>query len=168
MTSGRRSGSIRQTSRSMARHSAKCKSMLETMNRSGIRPSRRICEGRKRGFHCWSTIRVLGNPTSAMADPIARAPAGAIFVSATRKGSMRVRWSNAQAITLVSSWRGASARRCVRSRAISPGFNSSSPRSRRGSSIFDFSEPRGREPGRAARLVRRQSAPATRTAGRSV
>ena len=36
--------------------------MLDTMNRSGMRPSRRICAGRKFRFHCCKTIRVLSNP----------------------------------------------------------------------------------------------------------
>jgi len=77
--------------------------MLETMKMSGVLPSSRICDGRKFLFHCCRTMRVLGNPASTMADPIARTPAGAIRVSATMNGSMRVRWSNAQAITVVRS-----------------------------------------------------------------
>ena len=50
--------------------------------RSGSLPSRRISDGRKLRFHCCKTMRVLGNPESTRADPMARAPAGAIRRSA--------------------------------------------------------------------------------------
>lgn len=42
-----------------------------------------------------------------MADPIARTPAGAIRVSAKMNGNIRVRWSNAQVITVARSCLGA-------------------------------------------------------------
>ena len=45
--------------------------MVETMNRSGTRPSSCIREGRNLRFHCWSTMRVRSNPASTIADPIA-------------------------------------------------------------------------------------------------
>ncbi len=100
MISGRCAGSIRCASRMSSMHSSECRLMLETMNTSGIRPSSRICDGRKLRFHCCSTIRVFANPASASADPMARTPAGIIRVSAKMNGSIRVRWSNAQAITV--------------------------------------------------------------------
>ena len=65
--------------------------MLETMKRSGTRPSSCICDGRKLRFHCCSTIRVFAKPASASAEPMARTPAGAIRVSAKMNGSIRVR-----------------------------------------------------------------------------
>ena len=76
MISGRWAGSMRHASWISRVHSAEWMYMLETMNTSGVRPSQRICEGRKLRFHCCSTMRVLGNPTSAIAEPIARTPAG--------------------------------------------------------------------------------------------
>ena len=45
MISGRCAGSIRLASRISRSHSAECKCMLETRNRSGMRPSSRICGG---------------------------------------------------------------------------------------------------------------------------
>ena len=56
--------------------------MVDTMNRSGTRPSTRIRDGLKLRFHCWRTMRVLGKPASSIADPTARTPAGAMRVSA--------------------------------------------------------------------------------------
>ncbi len=62
MISGRWLGSIRRASRIRSWHAASCMPMLETMKRSGIRPSSRICDGRKFRFHCWRTMRVFVNP----------------------------------------------------------------------------------------------------------
>ncbi len=102
--------------------------MLDTMKMSGVRPSSFMAEGRNLRFHCWSTMRVLSNPASAMAAPTARAPAGASFMDEIKNGSIRVRWSNAHAITVVRSCSGATLRRRFLSATISPGLISSSPR----------------------------------------
>src|SRR5256885_599489 len=56
--------------------------MEETMNRSGMRPSSCICDGRKLGFHCWRTMRVFSKPASTIAAPTARTPAGGSFILA--------------------------------------------------------------------------------------
>jgi hypothetical protein len=82
MISGRCDGSIRRASRISSIARSECIPIVETMNRSGTRPSSRIRDGRKLRFHCCSTIRVRSNPASTIADPIARTPAGAIRVSA--------------------------------------------------------------------------------------
>ncbi|MCY2925461.1 MAG: hypothetical protein NT031_08485 [Planctomycetota bacterium] len=135
MTSGRSAGSIREASRSRACACFMCRLIEETQKRSGTRPSSFMREGRKFLFHCCNTIRVLVSPASARAEPIARTPAGAIRVSAKKNGSIRVRWSNAQAMTVARSWRVASVRSRRRMSVSSPEGSNWSPLARNGSSI---------------------------------
>jgi hypothetical protein len=121
---GRCGGSIRQASRIIALHRAVWRLVLETRNRSGTRPSSRMRDGRKYRFHCWSTMRVLRKPESTIAEPTARGPAGAIRLAAYMKGSISVRLSKAQAITVDRSCFALIARRRLRMSVSSPGLSS--------------------------------------------
>ena len=85
-------------------------------------------------------MRVFVHPTSAIAEPMARMPAGTILKSQPMNGRILVRWSNAHAITVVKSCRGVRVRKRNRKLAISPGDSISSPCSRQGSSILKCSE----------------------------
>ena len=59
-------------------------------------------------------MRVLVSPTSAIAEPIARTPAGTIRKSLPIKGKILVRWSNAHAMTVVKSFPGTRFRSRIR------------------------------------------------------
>ena len=66
--------------------------MLETMNRSGMRPSSRIMAGLEVGVPLLQDdAGLVESRRRPMAEPTARTPAGAIRVSAKMNGSIRVR-----------------------------------------------------------------------------